>query len=83
MTHRVLALSLTFALLVAPLAADTQTLGRVPQVSFLAIGAPRLPYFEAFREGLRELQLGILGDVSSFPNRARREHHTMRGQTVP
>jgi len=49
------AVALALALIAAPLAVEAQPAGKVPVIGFLAIGTPRLPYFEAFREGLRDL----------------------------
>jgi putative ABC transport system substrate-binding protein len=46
---------LALALLAAPLAAEAQPVGKVPQVGVLSPGSPPVGALDAFRQGLREL----------------------------
>jgi putative ABC transport system substrate-binding protein len=61
MTHRTIALLITFALgfLVVPLAADAQQPGKIPRVGWLAAGFPggdlQLSSYDVFLQGLRDL----------------------------
>jgi hypothetical protein len=58
MTRRIMALlvTLTFGLLVAPLASEAQRPGTTPRIVYLSLApGPQTVYSEAFVHGLREL----------------------------
>jgi putative tryptophan/tyrosine transport system substrate-binding protein len=55
MTRRTLGLLLALALFMAPLAADAQQPKKSPRIGFLDFSPRSSPYYEGFREGLREL----------------------------
>ena len=57
MDRRQFIIEFTLGLLAAPLAADAQPAGKVHRIGYLTGGSwsPTSPFFEAFRQGLREL----------------------------
>jgi putative ABC transport system substrate-binding protein len=50
-----LAVVLAISLILTPLAAETQTTGKLARIGVIVPGSPPLPHFEAFKEGLRDL----------------------------
>src|SRR5713101_915781 len=49
------AVILTLSLILAPLAAETQSPAKVPRIGILRIGSPPDPFVETFKQGLRDL----------------------------